>query len=548
MIATITHTVFGFVKSRNLLVLFFVLQAIAFYGQDLSYIYGKVVDSRTGEPLAFASISQKDKSVGLISNDDGSFKIPAYFATANATMVVSFIGYFPQEILVANLDKNNLNIIKLVEKTESLNEIVIKNKAKKRTLNAEMIVQAAIKNIVYNYPFKSFSYVGYYRDYQKTEYNTYVNLNEAILHVYDPGFGFKDHMSSDIQIYKYSKNQSFPTDTIASQPYDYANKTKVIKSAQLGSMSNNANEFALLRVHDAIRNYNINTYDFVNNLQINFVNNHSFEIIRETSIDNVSLYEIRIFKYMTDIFAEGSIFISKDDYKIYKFQYAIYKGKQLKRGTLPFIDASSLSARGGQLIMNVTVEYTNYNEIMYPQYISFNNPFEIVGVPKFFPTKATFGSVETSSGETLLYVDTAFNNKINPKKASKKRNYRLKYKGGKIRIDSIRVMDKTLRVYPKDDDVYFPKKAWLEDGVELSNKDFTLEIKNLKDVYGNIVYKGKMTRYNQYREFFIQELNINPEKPKNALFMIKSMPISGKQPIKAPKDISKYWMNSPLKQ
>ena len=122
------------------------------------------------------------------------------------------------------------------------------------------------------------------------------------------------------------------------------------------------------------------------------------------------------------------------------------------------------------------------------------------------------------------------------------------YKGSKIRIDSIRIIKDMVRVYPKDEDVYFPKKAWLEQGIKLSSKDFSLEIKNIKDVDGNVVFKGKKTPYNQYREFFIQELYMNAEKPKNTLFMKKSLPISGNQPISTPKDLSKYWMNTPLKQ
>ena len=94
-------------KPKNLLLVIFIFQALLLSGQELSYIFGKVVDARTGSPLAFASIVQKDKSVGLISNDDGSFKLPKYFDVAKVTIVVSFIGYYSEEVEVSTMKKDD---------------------------------------------------------------------------------------------------------------------------------------------------------------------------------------------------------------------------------------------------------------------------------------------------------------------------------------------------------------------------------------------------------------------------------------------------------
>lgn len=529
-------------KLKKFLLIIALIQSSLSFGQELPFYFGKIVDSKNGAPLAFASIVQKNKSVGLISNDNGTFKIPTYFAVANVTVVVSFIGYYSEEILVSDLDRNKLNIIKLVEKTEFLNEVVVKNRPK--NLTAEGIVKLAIKNIKNNYPFDDFSYVGYYRDYQKTRDNTYVNLNEAILHVYDAGFGFKDYAATYTQIYKYTKNLSFPIDTVASRLYDYTNNTKVIDNARLGYLSKNVNEFSILRVHDAIRNYNINTYDFVNNLESDFVRNHAFEMVRETSLNDISLYEIKTYKYIDNIYAEGKIFISKDDYKIYKLQYAVYQrkeGNSRKNSYTPVLNK-------GELIINIIVEYADYNETMYPKYISFNNPFEVTGPPKFFPVDAKFGFVRTPPDNTILFVDMIFNNKVSPKKAYKKKNYKLRYKGSKIKIDSIKVKEDTVRIWPKDSDMYFPKRAWLEDGLRLSGKDFSLEVKNIEDIDGNVVFQDEIIPYSQYREFFIQELKLDTKKPKNVQYMIKNQPIFKNQPIGTSEDISKYWMNTPLKE
>lgn len=528
----LTHEIASHKRSKNILLFICLLSASILFGQDLSYIYGKVIDSKTGEPLAFASVSQKNKPVGLITNDDGGFKIPKEYQEAKVTLIISFIGYYPKEVAVTELNKYDINIIKLVEKTESLNEVVVK--ATSKPLTAKQIVKNAIKNIKSNYPFQPFSYVGYYRDYQKDKIGTYLNMNEAILQVHDPGFGYVDYLDTKTTIFKYLKNDNFPENVAASQPYDYNNQTKTIDKASLGYLSENANEFILLRIHDAIRNYNINTYDYVNNLESDFIKNHKFTRIKETSSDDTPLYEIKISKDLSEFYAEGNIFISKDDYKIYKLQYSVYE--KLK---------NKLEEDSG-LIFNVIVEYANKDGIMYPKYISFNNLFKSVQPPEFLPIDAELGYT-TLDNKTAPYIDIIFNHEIDPEKAGKKKNYKLAYKNKRIKIDRIQILEDVARIYLKNANTVFTQNAWLNKQ-RLSGEDFFLEVKNFNDIYGNTVLKGEVESYNQYREFFIQELNLNADKINSAPFMIKSRPISSNQPINTPDNISDYWMNTPLRE
>lgn len=526
-------------KVKSLLFLTAILLTTLSFGQDLNFIYGKVVDSKTGAPLAFASIVQKNKAVGLITNDDGSFKIPKDYEVAKVTLVISFIGYEPKEIQVTELNKYDINIIKLIEKTQFLDEVVIKSTSK--PLPAKQIVTKAIERIRKNYPFQPFSYVGYYRDYQKNQKNTYLNMNEAILQVYDPGFGHEDYLASKTSIFQYSKNDNFPENIAASQPYDYNSKTKTIDKASLGYLSENANEFVLLRIHDAIRNYNINAYDYVNKLESDFVKNHSFKRAKETSAGDIPLYEINISKTLPEFYALGKIFISKDDYKIYKLQYAVYEKVRKKKN-----EVSKTSEKGQGLIFNIIVEYANKNGKMYPKYISFNNLFKSVQPPEFLPIDAELGYT-TDKNKIIPYIDMIFNHEIDSEKADKKKNFKLAYKGRKIKVDSIQIKEDVARVYLKNANAVFSKEAWINKQ-RLYGDDFFLEVKNFKDVYGNTVLKGEIESYSQYREFFIQELNTNVEEPRNMMFMIKSQPLSNNQPINTPDNISKYWMNTPLRE
>lgn len=80
---------------------------------------GSVVDSETNRPLAFTSIGLKGSSVGTISNEDGYFKID--FAETGDTLVFSFLGYKPREIVYTNLEA----IVYLQRKTLELTAFTV---------------------------------------------------------------------------------------------------------------------------------------------------------------------------------------------------------------------------------------------------------------------------------------------------------------------------------------------------------------------------------------------------------------------------------------
>jgi hypothetical protein len=136
-----------------------------------------------------------------------------------------------------------------------------------------------MENILGNYPLRDFAAIGYYHDYQIRE-NEYVNLNEAILEVVDMGFHTDDEKESKVRIYDYRPNETFEQDEDSKVAYDYQNRKKVIENACLTGYG--GNEFAILRIHDALRNYKINSYDFVNVMERDFIRNHSFK--RENDI------------------------------------------------------------------------------------------------------------------------------------------------------------------------------------------------------------------------------------------------------------------------
>lgn len=542
-----------FLKHLNLFCfLILTVQLNIIEGQENPFINGKLIDSKDKNPISFATVLIKNKAKGAISNIDGGFKIP-YELYKRDTLVISSMGYSSKEIPLSSLLKNKINLIVLEEQAIILDEVLLvgnKNrnhggKGRKRKMNAEEIVLLAIKKIPKNYPFNAYSYIGYYRDYQIRE-SKYLNLNEALMEVFDNGFGISDLKETQTRIYQYKKNLNFPTDTIASRPYDYQTRNKVISNGLIDNRG--GNEYTILRIHDAIRNYSKNSYDYVNRLDLNFVKNHTLDLLPDTSIDNTPLYSINIYRYKGNIKVLGKIFISKGDFKIYKIQYAVYnmrKSLEFQNKTPIHLNASKPKEKNlGKLLYEILVEYRSYMGKMYPNYISFNNSFEILQPPLFYPIDAII-DYDKSSKLSITSIEVTFNNTPLIKDLRKKRNYELYFKDEKLRIKNIQFMDKKVilnlhkkMIFDYDDEVT---------SEQLIDEDITIKIKNIKDIYGNFINTPKYISYNQYREFFVQELKTNSKKPIDTLYMLKNKSIFKNQPIAPFMNLSDYWLNTPLK-
>ncbi len=82
-------------------------------------ISGKVTDSGNGEALPGVSVVIKGTTKGTATNFDGDFKLDV---EANQTLILSFIGYTPQEIVVGN---ENIINVKLAQSMEKLDEVIV---------------------------------------------------------------------------------------------------------------------------------------------------------------------------------------------------------------------------------------------------------------------------------------------------------------------------------------------------------------------------------------------------------------------------------------
>jgi hypothetical protein len=96
--------------------------------QDVTKVRGKVYDVNTGEVIPFATVSFKGTSIGVTTEDDGSYSIDTRFATD--TLECSFLGYKVMRKVVRPFEKQTINFA-MQDESLKLNTVdIIGKKAK----------------------------------------------------------------------------------------------------------------------------------------------------------------------------------------------------------------------------------------------------------------------------------------------------------------------------------------------------------------------------------------------------------------------------------
>ncbi len=505
------------------------------WAQQSEFIYGKIIDAETKEPVSFATIRIQNKAIGVISNDDGGFAIPLKFKELSDVLEVSSLGYKTKVILISELASNEINTIYLQAGIIELDEVVLQAR-KKRPLGAKRIVRKAIDAIPRNYPLSSFSTLGYYRDYQSKK-GKYINLNEAILGVFDYGFDKSDLETTKVRLYDYKENIDFERNTVARQPYNYNNGLKIIDHAYLYNFG--GNEFTILRMHNAIRNFEYSSYSFVDRFKYDFIQNHSFKRKQGTYLKGEHLYTIDFRKSYPNYQAYGTLYISGKDFAIHKMEYSIYDnlktmrtGKTNKYGT------------DKQLIFEVITEYQRVNTKMFLNYISFHNVFKLTEPPKF---RSEEFLVDLKKRCFVVKLSGA----PEPISGQKKDNYTIKHNRKKVPISRILIGKREIYLYPQlapENEVAMFKEISNATSIVAGVSELlSIEVKNIIDTEGNVLNRPTYSLFDQFREYFVQQVKPYATGPVDSLYMKKDMPIFRGQPLVKPDNFSDFWMNTPLK-
>ncbi len=173
---------YKFLYIRNLLLLiFFIGISIAGLSQKIK-ITGKVVDKETKEPLVYASIGIKGKSISTISNLIGEFDFHIPIELRNNFLVINMLGYGTYEAPIWTVLDIQPLVIEMEKKPLELDEVVISD-----SLRGGDILQIALSRIEQNYPMNPYLMYGFYRDLKKVG-GTYISLLEAAVKIYDENY------------------------------------------------------------------------------------------------------------------------------------------------------------------------------------------------------------------------------------------------------------------------------------------------------------------------------------------------------------------------
>ena len=424
-----------------------------------------------------------------------------------------------------------VNRIALTPRIYELSETVLEG-SRIRKRSVRNIVRTAIHRIPANYPSSPFRLIGYYRDYQKKS-GKYLNLNEAILEVNDRGFQNNDKETTRVRLYDYMENDEFPRDTIAMEPYDYQRWRKVITNAYLYNYG--GNEFSILRIHDALRNYAATTYSFVEQFDRDFMRNHNFKRLNDSNIDDVACYVIGFGTRKGEYLAEGTIIIARHNFAIYQLNYALYD----ETGTA--IEDTNVPGREsrGQLMFAVRTEYRPRKTSMHLNYISFRNNFRLNLPPKF-----SIDSVVADLGRGCFQV--YFNNVPTRKTALDLTNYKAVLAGKRIKLVEAEVVGNSVVLFPPKDKRYLLRTLTRYSGKEVGATKANLTVNGIQDGEGNLVNVPQKLDILQFREFFTQKILEDVRLLPDSIYMFKERPIFKQQPVSSPDKFKEYWMNTPL--
>jgi hypothetical protein len=495
------------------------------FGQNSPFI-GRVVDSQSDLSIPFATIRIKSKMLGVFSNANGYFQIPEKYSNVADSLVISCIGYSTKTVAFEDLHQSAFNLIKLAPSITDLQEVVIKPK-RSGGLSASRIVRQAIKNIAVNYPQEPFSYIGYYRDYQMIDTN-YLNLNEAIIEVYDRGFGSYDFVETSIELYQFLQNTDFPIDTTTTKPYDNKpakygrGENKYIPNGLLSPVG--GSELSILRLHDAIRNHDRFSFSYIEVFQKDFENNHFLKLEEDVNLDKVPLYCIS-FRSKFDAsgpinYSEGKLYIEKNSFAIHKMEYSTY----------------NKSMKGDQLMYSIETEYARVGSKMHLNYISFNNGFKT-------HNDTDFKVIRISYDEAQKAFVLDLNSIPEPISVSDKANFKLTLGDSLLGIQSAQLTGELQVTLILNDE----SAAYVEKNKPDLSSKLVMKADNVRDLKNRELDESTSTTVFQFRELFVQKVFPGKVAPLDGIFLDKIAPISKGTVSGNLEEKETYWMNSPLK-
>jgi hypothetical protein len=288
--------------------------------QSYLTIKGKVIDSETGAPLVFASVSVSDANVGIVTNIDGEFTLKIGEALLSKNLEFSFIGYKNKVVPISSLrDKGYKNVISLDPAPIPIREIIVK------PIDPVEIVTKAIGRLDKNYENVPNLMTAFYRETIRKN-RTYVSIGEAVVEIMKAPYN-NDLRFDNARMYKGRKSA------------DVEKMDTVLFKLQGGPVSaldlDLAKNTEAVLTPEAMKYYN---YSLSSVIEINGKPHYVIDFIQKPSVD------IPLFM--------GSLYIDMDSFAISEAEFGFNLSDKAA--------AQSIFIRKKPLGMDVTPELASY--------------------------------------------------------------------------------------------------------------------------------------------------------------------------------------------
>lgn len=337
-------------------------------------ISAKVQDNVTSEPLPFASVGIKGKTLGTVTNLQGEFDFHFPLEFRNEILVISMLGYSNFEAPIWSMLDNKIAIIPMVKSTTVLSEVEVRD-----SLSGGEILRLALSRIEQNYPMEPFILDGFYRDV-KSVGGTYIALLEAAVKIYDENYSEprnKSKLRERVKLLEVRKSIGYDNKFTA-----YFGQRNLLED---------------LLLHNNLRYRQIDM---------------SQELFENTKREKDSYYndhEIFVVTNTKDFFLK--VFVDKSDYSITHLQFEISGDNNERKKNLvsKYVTYKKL------------IDFKRYEGKMYLNYI------KVISREKWYDGTSTEAKFETSLEQHLLINDVHPKTTERIESTEKMRNYGLQY-------------------------------------------------------------------------------------------------------------------------
>jgi hypothetical protein len=198
------------IYQKILLGTFCSLFALGTYSQELVSISGRVVNSDTGEGVAFVNIGIEGTLSGTASDVDGNFvlKIPQIYQSKN--LIFSAVGFEVYSIPLEKYQEMESDLVKLKSQTYGIGDVEVSTKS----LVLHRILTDVTKSIQQNYPTTPFHYKALYADSRSSAAQTERKRNAVVIVSDAVGYGNALNAYTAVNYRFESVNRNFDVKTL----------------------------------------------------------------------------------------------------------------------------------------------------------------------------------------------------------------------------------------------------------------------------------------------------------------------------------------------